>query len=449
MIEQTVPHSPEIEKGVLAGMMIDDDAIIKAMDTITENVFYNPVNAMIFSAICKMHLDKIPIDEFTLCEHLKKAGQLETVGGESHISGLYNMATTSANIEYHSRILLEKANLRKLIALSKSIEEKCLSYDANTEEITESLINNTFGIISKGRKKPYYDMMEATLETSEELYSLIESGGKLSGIQTGFSKLDEMIDGLQKGDLLILAGLPETGKTSLALNIAKYVVNHGISAAFFSMEMPLRKLCRRLISSDTRQDYSARTRRDYTKIEVDIAVKAFNRLSLEPLYINTESGLTHIMLYTKMEQLKREKGIQVVFIDHLQLMVGTSEFKGNRRLQIEEITRHMKKYAKDLDIPIVLLSHLSREPEKQDRRPRLSDLRETAMIEADADIVIFIHKPAIKEIISSMSKIGKVYTEEEASHVRELLVLKDRNGPTGRIYLYWEPSYTQFGILDY
>ena len=258
-----------------------------------------------------------------------------------------------------------------------------------------------------------------------------------------------MIDGLQGGDLLILAGLPQVGKTALALNIARDIAGRSIPVGFFSMEMPVKRLGTRLISNESRKDLSAVTRRNYGREDIKIISNTGSRLSKFPIYIDDSSGLTHVMLYIKMEQMIKEKEVKVIFVDHLQLMMGTAEFKGNRRLQIEEITRNLKKYAKELDIPLVVLSHLSRSSEVQNRRPILSDLRESGMIEGDADIVMFIYNPPVEETIKSMSKLSKFYKEEEAAHIKELLIRKNRNGPTGMLYLYWEPSWTQFNSLEY
>ena len=441
-----IPHSNEIERAVLGAMLINDEAIIKAMELITTETFYKPVNQIIFKAIVDIYSSGIPIDGFTVSEHLKINGQFENIGGEAAIAALMAEATTSANIEYHCKIIKEKAALRKLIALSKSVENSCYENGAEPQTLSDSLMLNLFEIKNKEKNRQYSTMMEMTLEAHEEIMKRINAKDELFGIPTGFHKLDVITDGWQNGDLIIIAGLTASGKTTLALNLARNAAIKNSEIAIFSMEMPKNQLGKRFIGMESRMNVR---RKNYTENEIRIIGDASARQSHYPIFTDDSSGLTHQSVYAKMKVLKNEQNIKLVIIDHLQLMAGTPEFKGNRRLQIEEITRHMKGYAKDLSIPIILLSQLSRDPDKQNRRPKLSDLRESGSIEQDADVVIFIYEPAPKVIVEKLANNGKTVTEEQSESIVEIIIGKQRNGPTGSFYLYRHKEYTLFDDLEY
>ncbi len=449
MTDITPPSDTEIERAVIGAMMIDETVIDKVVDIVTVDTFYKPCNQILFKVILDLNNTNTPVDPYTVCESLRKTGQLDNVGGEAFVYSILEAATTSANAEYHCHILKHKENLRKLLVLSRAIEANCLSAGAEVPTIREMILNAAY-IISEGqKKKPYSDMMETMLVTSNRICELAEADGRLRGISTGYTMLDNMTDGLQNGDLIVLAGLPESGKTSLALNMAYNIARQNIAVGFFSLEMPVHRLGTRLASSEARQDISVSKRRKFQKENYKILADVCTKLSNYPLYLDDTAGLTHAKFYMKVKRMQREAGVKVVFVDHLQLMVGAPEYRSNRRLQIEDITRSMKRYAKDMDIPIVLLSHLSRLSEQQKRRPMLSDLRESGSIEEDADIVMILYKSEPEEIKKDMEELGRYYSNEEAEHVRELLIRKNRSGATGMIYLHWEPTLTQFSNLDY
>jgi len=445
MIDPSPPCLPNIERAVLGAMLISDEAIAKAIELINDEVFYTPANQILFKALVDMYSSNIPIDALTVSEHLFQTKQLDNVGGDVTISVFMSEATTSANIEYHCQLIKEKATLRKLLSLSNTLQTSCYEQKYKSSAICDALMNHLFTIKNAEKNKHYSTMLEMTLEAHEEIMKRIEAKGELYGITTGFDRFDKMTDGWQDGDLIIVAALPSVGKTALSLNFARNAAYKDYPVAIFSMEMSKSQLGKRFIAIESRLDVR---RKDFIQAEYTALSDASNRQSRLPIYIDDSSSLTHPALYAKMKTIKNEHDVKLIIVDYLQLMSGFNRSE-SRRLQIEDITRNMKGYAKELSVPIILLSQLNRESEKQNRKPRLSDLKEAGGIEADADVVIFIHETKPDIIIKMLSKLGKDIDEDETKNIVEIIIGKQRNGPTGSFFLMRHSEYTRFENLCY
>lgn len=448
MIDLIPPQAPDIERAVLGAMLIDTNAIGRAIMIVTPEIFYKPVNQTIYLSLTDLYNKNLPIDQLTVAEHLRGIGQLENVGGEVAIAALMTEATTSANIEYHCSILTEKYLLREIIQLTSSISSRCYKGNAISKEVFENLMAGMMRIRENRLGAGYSGMMETMLSATQDIESRINAGDKVSGIPMGFKRIDRIIDGCQAGDLIIIAARPSIGKSALASNIAINAASQGYGIAVFSLEMTRSKIGRRMIAGHTRLGVSNTHGRTYSGEDIKLISEAGNTLSKLPVYIDDHSGINHVNLYAKLKLMVREHDIKLVIIDHLQLMSAVNQ-RDDMRAWITDTTKNLKGYAKSLKLPIICLSQLSRLNEKENREPRLSDLRESGTIEQDADIVMFIHNPKPDEIVKSMSKLGKYVTESEAENIRELIIRKNREGETGKIFLFWQKEITRFDDLDY
>ncbi len=448
MIDAPPPHNADIERAVIGAMMISGEAINEAAELVTPETFYIPVYQILYRAITDMHTHDIPIDQLSLSDYLEQQGYLRNVGGEASIASMMNEAVTAANIKYHCGIINRSYLLRKLLTLSKQIENSCYKTDAEPERIKDDLVNAMFSLSKGGKFDTFYTMMDTMLKATNDIARLMESRGSLRGLATGYKFLDKQTDGLKKGNLIIVAGLPETGKTTFALNMAANIAKRDIPVGIFSMEMTVEELGGRLLATAARKNLSAVGREVITQSSMRSIMDSGNRLSKYPIYIDVSSALTHMNLYARIQKMQRQHNVQVVFIDHLQLMRGAPEYKGNIRMEITDITRNLKNYAKMLDIPVVIISHLRKSAENENHRPVLSDLKESGSIGEDADLVVVFHRPKVSDIINKFSEKGKILNEIQAEHIVELLVRKNRGGATGILYLHWEPTYTLFSDLE-
>jgi len=442
------PQAPDMERAIIGAMLIDTNAISKAIELISDEYFYKPINRILFATIIELYNKNIPIDQLTVAEHLRQTGNIDTIGGEQAIVTLMNETGSSANIEYHCSILIEKYQLREIISLSSSIQSQCADSNAISKEIFDNLMSGMMLIREKHKHSVYSNMMETMLISTEDIMSRINLGDKLSGIPTGFRRIDRIIDGCQAGDLIIIAARPSVGKSALAANIAVNAAYLGYGVAIFSFEMTKVKIGRRMIASRSHIGVSNIHSSNYTLESIKQISDAGCELSQLPIYIDDQSGINHIKLYAKLKLMMREHDIKLVIIDHLQLMSPVNQ-KQDMRAWITDTSKYLKAYAKSLNIPIICLSQLSRTNEKEKRAPILSDLRESGAIEADADIVMFIHNPEPEKIVKSLGSFGKYINEEEAKKIIEILVSKNREGMTGKIYLHWDKFITKFSDLEY
>jgi len=433
---RTEPQSIDAEKAVLGSMLISKEAVPRAMNILMDNSFYDLKHQIIYQNIIQLFEKNDAIDSVSLIDKLKKNKQLQKVGGAYYITGLSNEAPSFENVEYYANIVKEKFVLRTIISVSKEI-----SFDAYDEHLDVNTI------LDKAEQRLFNISQQSQLSQFTDVHSLLDKvlddwsqrkQGTLTGIASGFNDLDNMLSGFQKSDLIILAGRPSMGKTALALSIARNsAVSFNHKVGIFSLEMSNQQLAQRLITAEARVDsHLVRTGR-LPKTEWKNLGKAANSLYEAPIYIDDSASLNILELRAKARKLKSEKDIDILFVDYLQLLnqEGRSE---SRQQEISFISRSLKALAKELDIPIVALSQLSRAVEsRSEHRPIMSDLRESGAIEQDADIILFIYRKY-------------VYSRDELDKgLAEIIIAKHRNGPTGSVDIAFFENFAKFDNLDF
>ena len=440
--ERIPPQAVDIEMAVLGAMMLDKDAVYRVMEILQEDHFYKTAHRHIFSAMSVLFTQNQAIDLITVTEQLKKDGRLEEVGGSYYLTECVSQIVSTANVEYHARIVLEKALLRSMISVASEITEA--SYDAreDAQSLLDKAEQKLFSIGEKGMKTGFQKISPILHETMDMLEAYSKRGGKVLGIATGYTMLDELTAGLQPPDLIIVAGRPAMGKTAFCLNIARNaVLNERVGVGFFSLEMSKIQLATRLLSSETRIDSNRLRKGKLDKSEWSRLGLAAGALAEAPLFIDDTASLSIFELRAKARRLKVEHNVQLLMVDYLQLMQGPAS-KESRQQEISEISRSLKAVAKELSVPIVALSQLSRQPEIRggNRRPLLSDLRESGALEQDADVVIFIYRPEMYDI--KEDEQGR-----STENIAEIIIGKQRNGPTGTVYLTFLKDHARFENL--
>ena len=437
------PQAVEIEIAVLGAILIDRDASLKVMQSLSEEVFYKEAHRKIFSTMVSLFEKGEPIDIITLTNELKRRGQLEAAGGAFYLTDLTARVISGANIEYHSKLLIEKYILRQIITECSTIIEKSFKEKNDAFQLLDEVESRIFKLYEKGMNKSYTDIKSAIHQTIEQLESVHGLATNITGVPTGFVEMDNLTGGFQKSDLIIVAGRPGQGKTAFALNIVRNAaVDFDIPIAFFSLEMSTTQLVQRLICSEASVNLQEiRTGRLSDKKWQLLSMRV-GKLAAAKMYIDDTPAITLLELRAKARRLKLEKDVGVIVIDYLQLMRGPKEADSRER-EISMISGGLKALAKELDIPIVALSQLNRQVEsRSDKRPQLSDLRESGSIEQDADMVCFVHRPEtynIKEYEDKMS------TENSA----EIIIGKARSGPTGEFRLRFVKEHTRFERIVY
>lgn len=430
------PQNLEAEKSVLGCIMLDRDGMIKIADIITSDDFYDFRHRLIYEAILKLYQKNISIDILTVSNVLEEAKSLEKAGGASYLAELANAVPNSAHIVHYATIVRKKGTLRRLIQSASDITQIAFAEEGEVETILDQAEQKLYGITQKHLKQNFVPISSILHETFERIDELHRDKGKFRGVPTGYVDLDQLLGGFQKSDLIILAARPSMGKTSLALEIIKHVSTRGnIPTAIFSLEMGKDQLVDRLLSSEADVNlWKIRTgnlsEEDFEKIG-----EAMGTLGEAQIYIDDAAGSNIMEVRTKARRLQQEHGIGMVVIDYLQLMSGHST--DNRVQEVSEISRSLKILAKELNVPVLALSQLSRSVEQRpDKVPQLSDLRESGSIEQDADVVMFIYR-------EDMYKGA----ESKRPHIAEIHVKKHRNGPTGQVDLYFDNEKTSFKNL--
>jgi len=446
--ERLPPYSQEAEIAVLGAMLIDKDVIPIVLDSLTKEDFYVDANAIIFDVIREMYLNNITIDFITLTEHLKKKKLLDRVGGAGYITSLVDLVTSSASVEYYINVVKEKSMLRSLIKVSATVIEESYSNSKSAQELLNYASEQIFKLAKEQYKTGYFvQIRQAVDETMQKIEKILKKPEEIGVIPTGFKKLDEILaGGLQKSNFVIIAGRPGMGKTSFAMNIAANVaINKKIPVAILSLEMTASELVFRLLCSRAKED-SNRVRKGIMTKEQWVKLTTHAGIISEALiYIDDSPDLNILELRTRTRRLYYElqnKGQQLglVIIDYIQRMHGLNP-RDTRQQEIADISNAIKSLAKELEIPVIGVSQLSRKPEEKDRdkRPRLSDLRESGALEQDADVVMFIYQPDKK----SSSK------EDESKVVEtRLYIAKNRNGPTYELPMLFIKEYTTFAEIE-
>ncbi|MGI6192321.1 MAG: replicative DNA helicase [Christensenellales bacterium] len=429
-IPQIPPHSAEAERAVLGAALKSQTAFATVSERLTETDFYLPGHAMIYGAMLELHAAGTPVDIVTTVTLLETKGQLAQAGGLAYVTDLPLSVPTVTNLPYYLNLVEEQAIRRRLISAANDIASDSFAGEADLSTLLSTAEKRVFDIsmkdMSRGLKRISEDILDVYLGLGA-----VSSKSGITGLATGFHDLDAKLSGLQKSDLIIVAGRPSMGKTSFAINMAQYAMLHGAAVAIFSLEMSREQLMTRMMCSDARVDLQALRTGALSQQDWDNLSEAMTRLQSTSCYIDDTGGITVSEMRTKLRRLKLELGrLDLVVIDYLQLMSYTG--KSENRVQIvAEITRSLKMLARELDVPIVLLSQLSRAPEqRQDHRPMMSDLRESGSIEQDADVIILLYRPAVYDPTAGNEALA--------------IVAKHRNGPTGDIDLIWNGSITSY-----
>lgn len=434
------PQSIEAEESLISAVLLDNNTLLDILEVLSADDFYKSAHQKIFSAVTELFSEGEPVDLVTLAEHLKKHNQLESVGGAVYLAKIVDTAPVPANAKHYAKIIHDKATLRRMITTANDIVHRCYEQTGDIDEVIDHAESSLLAIAEQKIKQAFFPIskiIEANIDALEE-----RQGNKslMSGVPSGFKKLDEMTAGFQKSDLIILAARPGMGKTALALNLARYAAVEGeIPVAVFSLEMSKEQLSMRLLCSEARID-SARVRDGFFNDDDWYRLtNAAGVLSGAPIFIDDSPDLSTLDVKTKARRLKREKNLGMILIDYMQLMRPGKSME-RRELEISEMSRTMKALAKELDIPVIALSQLNRRlEERSDKRPQLSDLRESGALEQDADLVMFIYR-------------DEVYNADENNpnkNLAELHLAKQRNGPTGTCPLVFKGEYTRFENMAY
>lgn len=434
-IDKVPPQNIEAEQSVLGSVIFDNEALPKVLEVLSPDDFYRESHRRLYNAMLDLFDRNEPIDIITLTDHLKKNNDLDTVGGIAYLTTLANSVPTSANIRYHSKIVREKALMRALIQTATHITAKVYEDSLDADEMVDHAEKMVFDIADKRTKVSFSDMKSIVKDSIRMIEHLYDKKETITGVPTGFKDLDEITAGFQAGDLIIIGGRPGMGKTAFALNIAQHVgVEMKEPVAIFSLEMSKEQLAMRMLCSEGMVDAS-RVRRGFLgKQDWPKLTAAAGNLAASPIYIDDSSGVSVLEMRAKARRLKREhRGLSLVVVDYLQLMRSRGTFE-RREQEISEISRSLKALAKELSVPVIALSQLNRAVEQRgDRKPTLADLRESGAIEQDADVIIFLYRDEIYNKSNPNNK-GKA----------EIIIAKQRNGPTGSVHLTFLSDKTRF-----
>ena len=435
------PQAVDVEMAVLGAMLLDKGAIAKAIEILDDSSFYKPAHQRIFAGMVALFEKSEPVDLITLVEELRRRAELDKIGGEYYLTELTTRVTTTANIEYHAHIVLEKALMRQLISSSSEVVGRAYSETEDALDLLDEAEQKIFQISEQRMKKSFISMNTAVHQTMEMLESIHGKHSGVTGVPSGYTELDNYTGGFQNSDLIIVAGRPSQGKTALVLSIARNAsIFHEVPVAFFSLEMSNQQLVLRLICAEARVDaQSVRTGRlpedEWRKLSTSIG-----KLYKAKIFIDDTPALTALEIRAKARRLKVEHNVGLIIVDYLQLMQGPKNAQ-SREQEISSISRSLKALAKELNTPVIALSQLNRAVEMRgDKRPVLADLRESGAIEQDADVVLFVHRP-------EMFGINVDENNEPTEGMAEIIIGKQRNGPTGSARLAFIKQYARFENL--
>ncbi len=432
------PQSIEAEQSVLGSMLIDKEVVPVVMEVLKPEDFYRPDHRAIYEIIIELFDRAQPIDLITVAERLKLHGKLELVGGLEYLTNIATEVPTTANVKNYAKIVEEKSLLRKLIKASSDIVDLGFNASEEVSYILDKAEQNIFDILQKRSTQGFVPIKDVLVDTFNRLEELYNNKGNITGIPTGFVDLDFKTAGLHNSDLILIAARPAMGKTAFALNLAQYAAVHGhVPVAVFSLEMSRDQLVNRMLCSEAMVDSNRMRTGNLEDNDWQKVAKALGPLSEAPIFIDDTPGVSITEIRAKCRRLKLEHNLGLVVIDYLQLMQGSKSKSDNRQQEISEISRSLKILAKEINIPVICLSQLSRAAEtRTDHRPILSDLRESGAIEQDADIVMFIYRDDYYN------------PETEKKNIAELIIAKHRGGSTGTVELVWLGQYTKFANLE-
>ena len=433
LIKRILPHSPEAEQSVIGSMIMSRDAIVEASEIITGADFYQQQYGMVFEARIELHDEGKAVDLITLQERLKEKDLPPEISSMEFVRDLLSAVPTSANVKYYAEIVAEKSMLRKLIKTTEEITNACYLGKEKTQDILEVTEKKIFDLVQNRGSEEFVPIRQVVLNAIEKIEKASRSQGSVTGIPTGFIDLDYKMSGFQPSDLILVAARPSMGKTAFVLNIAQYMAFHNdVTAAIFSLEMSKEQLVNRLLALESKVDSQNIRTGNLEDEEWAKLIEGANIIGKSNLIIDDKPGISISELRSKCRKYKMEHNLGIIFIDYLQLMTGSGRSE-SRQQEISEISRSLKALARELNVPVVALSQLSRAVEQRpDHRPMLSDLRESGAIEQDADVVMFIYR-------------DDYYNKDsENKNIAEIIIAKQRNGPIGTVNLVWLPNYTKF-----
>lgn len=442
MEERVPPQNIEAEQSVLGAMLIDKEAIAKATEILSAEDFYREAHRVIFSAMLEIYNKNEAVDMITVTDILRRDNKLEDVGGIAYITSLANVVLTAANVKYHAEIVAEKSVLRQLVKVSTEIA--AMGYEANDEVgvLLDTAESRILEISNRKKRADFTPISAVLMDSVQNIEKLLNNKGGLTGIPTGFNDLDKLTSGLHPSDFIILAARPSMGKTALALNIVqnvalrahKRVGGDPRSVAFFSLEMSKEQLVNRMLCAEANIDSQRLRIGEMNDKDWDALWAACDTMSKAKIYIDDTAGITVMDMRSRARRLKAEHGLDLIVVDYLQLMQGSGKrnTSGDRQQEVSEISRSLKALARELDVPVLALSQLSRGVEaRQVKRPMLSDLRESGSLEQDADIVAFLYRE-------------DYYNPETENKHTELIIAKHRNGPVDTVNLFFHKQFTKF-----
>ncbi|MFA5888866.1 MAG: replicative DNA helicase [Candidatus Paceibacterota bacterium] len=432
------PQNIEAEMALLGSIMLRPEALFDIMEMIVPDSFYSEKHRIIFETMIELFTKRSPIDLLSVSTKLKEKGWLDQIGGNTYLTELVNVVPSAGNVAHYAEIVQKKYMMRRLIEVSDHISQ--IGYDENREleEMLDNAEKRLFDVTQSHTTHKFVSLKDELDEAWERLDRLHTEGQGMRGIPTGFGDLDFKLAGFQKSDLIILAARPSIGKTALALDIARQTaVNHGTSVGIFSLEMSSQQLVDRMLAAQSNVDaWKMRTGKLSRQDDFESIRNGLDKLSKAPIYIDDQPGNTILKMRSVARRLKSEKGLGLIIVDYLQLMVPTNTKNDNLVQQTTEISRSLKNLARELEVPVLALSQLSRAIESRGGRPRLSDLRDSGSIEQDADVVMFIHRE------------DKYKEESEKTNIAEILIEKHRNGETGKIELFFNEKKATFQTMD-
>ncbi|MDL2281208.1 replicative DNA helicase [Selenomonadales bacterium OttesenSCG-928-I06] len=440
MLERIPPQNIEAEQAVIGAMMIEREAIIKVADFLQPEDFYREAHRLIYLAMQELFSKNEAVDIVTVVEILRRDEKLEAAGGVAYVTALANSVPTAANLVYHAKIVEEKALLRRLINTATNIAG--MGYEANEEVamILDKAEKDILEISNKRNNQEFASIKNIIFDVFDKVSELYDSKGGITGLSTGFKDLDKLTSGLHPSDLILIAARPSMGKTAFVLNIAQHVaLKENKPVAFFSLEMSKEQLVQRMLCSESPIDSQKLRVGELGSKDWDNLIKAAERLSTAPIYIDDTPSITVMEMRSKARRLKVEHDLQLIIIDYLQLMQGGtgSNRSENRQQEISEISRFLKGLARELKVPVVALSQLSRGVESRtNKKPMLSDLRESGSLEQDADIVTFLYREDYYD------------PESENKNITDVIIAKHRNGPVASLQLFFHKQFAKFGDLS-
>ena len=421
-------------------MLIDQDAVLRAVEHVDDTMFYAERHRRIFRAMVTITERGSVVDPLTVSEELSRRGELDVSGGKDYIGFLVDAVPTAANIEYHARIVREKAILRRLIEVSTSIVAEAFDGKTTATELLDEAESKIFQVAQQQTRDGFTRIKELLWPTMERIEALQRGGKTVTGVESGFNDLDEMTSGFQPADLIIVAARPSMGKTAFTLNIAQHAaIERQTKVAFFSLEMSKDSLVQRMLTSEARIDAQRLRKGMLRDDDFPRLARAAGTLSSAPVWIDDTPGITLLEMRSKARRLKTDSGLDMVIVDYLQLMQGPANSE-SRQQEVSQISRGLKGLAKELNVPVIALSQLSRAPEQRtgdNKRPQLSDLRESGAIEQDADLIMFLYRQEFYD--GPVDKDGNSL-EGKA----EVIVGKQRNGPIGIVNLFFQKQFTRF-----